>query len=469
MENRIQMVDVTIDATRHNPAVRLAKGNFQRWRRAVTIPLLGLFLFAPWLHLNGAPLLWMDLASRELHVVGLTFWPDDLLVLTWMAFAAAFGLFAVATFAGRLWCGFACPQTIWSMMFTWVEEKIQGSRNQRLKEKDKPFKEKRLMRLFAKHVVWWAISFGTAFTFVAFFETGQGLAEQLLTGEAGVGVWFWLMFFASLTYINGGWLREQVCLHMCPYSRFQSVMLDRKSLKVTYDAQRGEPRLQKGKTSQVVNAASSMNATSTQKGDCVDCNLCVQVCPVGIDIRDGLQYACIDCAACIDACDEVMTKVKKETGLIRFDFGDYTKPWTLPDLFKGRGKLWGYSALFALFTAAFVLQVMYRETLDLHFSRDRGQLYFYNGNGELANRYGLKMHNKTQFDTTFNLSVVRNGMTLNSAEQVTIGKGESRTIPVEIQCQYPCDFPSRTQVELQVENTLSKEQWRVSNQFFVPR
>lgn len=470
MENRIEMVDVTVDATRHNPAVRLAKGAFQRWRRLINIPLLGVFLLAPWLELNGAPLLWMDLASRELHVLGLTLWPDDLLVLTWMAFAAAFGLFAVATLAGRLWCGFACPQTIWSMMFTWVEEKIQGSRHQRLKELNKPLKQKRVLRLLAKHMVWWLIALVTGFTFVAFFETGQGLAVQLATGEASVGVWFWVMFFASLTYINGGWLREQVCLHMCPYSRFQSVMLDRKSLKVTYDAARGEPRLQKGKAQlKVVNADTQLNESVAQKGDCVDCNLCVQVCPVGIDIREGLQYACIDCAACIDACDEVMTKVKKETGLIRFDFGEYTKSWQLKDLLKERGKLWGYSALFLFFSALFVLQITYRETLDLHFSRDRGQLYFYNGNGELANRYGLKMHNKTQNDATFELSIARNGLSLNSETRVSIGKGESRTIPVEIQCAYPCEFPSRLQVELTVSNIQSQQAWRVSNQYFVPQ
>ena len=465
MENRIEMVDITVDATRHNPAVRLAKGYFQRWRRAITYPLVALFLLAPWLQLNEAPLLWMDLSSRELHVLGLTFWPDDLLILTWMAFAAAFGLFAVATFAGRLWCGFSCPQTVWTMMFIWVEEKIQGSRNQRLKEQGKPLKEKRLFRLVAKHVVWWLIALVTGFTFVAFFETGQGLASAIVSGEAGVSVWFWIMFFASLTYINGGWLREQVCMHMCPYSRFQSVMLDRKSLKVTYDVNRGEPRIQKG--------SQSSSVAKSEKGDCVDCNLCVQVCPVGIDIRDGLQYACIDCAACIDACDEVMSKVKKPTGLIRFDFGEFAQTknatWRFKDLLTERGKLWGYSLLFALFTAMFVLQIIYRETLDVHFTRDRGQLYFYNGNGELANRYGLKLHNKTQQDATLDLSIARNGMVLNSDRQVTIGKGESRTIPVEVQCQFPCEFPSRTQIDLVIKNAKTQETWSMTNQFFVPQ
>ena len=449
MENQIpitQLDSPIIDATQHNPAIRLAKGRFQLWRRASAGPLVVLFLLAPWLTINDAPWLWMNLEARELHFLGLTLWPDDLLVLTWLAFGAAFALFSAATVAGRLWCGFACPQTVWSMMFTWVEEKTQGSRNKRLKELKMPWYRRRLLPLFLKHFFWLLISFVTGFTFVAFFETGSGLASRITQGDMDVALLFWLIFFTALTYINGGWLREQVCLHMCPYSRFQSVMLDKKSLKVSYDTTRGEPR-KKG-------------------GDCVDCNLCVQVCPVGIDIRHGLQYACIDCAACIDVCDDVMNKVGRETGLIRFAH-ESKGGNRLLNLLKGRSKLWGYLSLTLLAGATFFWQVLHTETLDTHFSRDRGQLYFYNGNGELANGFALKLHNKTELTQTYQLKPEQSALSINGPTSITLSRGESRSVSIELQCDFPCGLKHTSNIGLSINNPATGQQWVVENRFFV--
>lgn len=445
--------DLIIDATQHNPAVRLAKGKFQRWRRAISGPLLLVFLMAPWLTLNGAPLLQMNLETRQLHLLGLTFWPDDFLMLLWLAMASAFALFAVATFAGRLWCGFACPQTIWTMMFIWVEEKVEGSRNQRLK-KSKLWND---WRKITKHILWLSISLVTGFTFVAFFESGQVLLDQVLHFSLSVEVGFWIIFFASLTYINGGWLREQVCMHMCPYSRFQSVMLDRKSLKVSYDVQRGEPRTKK-------------QTTSTQKqiaGDCIDCTLCVQVCPVGIDIRQGLQYACIDCGACIDACDDIMKKVNRPTGLIRFS-NNVTHNWKA--LFTDRKRLWGYSTLAVLSGVAFILQATFKETLDIHVTRDRGSLYFYNELGEVSNGYLIKLHNKSNETQSVTLNLPNKGLSIKNQKHRNFMLLPNQQLDknIQVSCPEPCSVSGKQAIAFGFQSGGSDHQIIESN-FFAPR
>lgn len=441
MNNQIPIINIDtqpdpnliIDATQHNPAVRLAKGKFQKWRRVLAGPLILLFLLAPWLTINNAPLLQMDLETRQLHLFGLIFWPDDFLMMLWLAMASAFALFAVATFAGRLWCGFACPQTVWTMMFIWVEEKIEGSRNQRLKARN--IKNKLNLKSLVKHLMWLTISLITGFTFVAFFESGEVLFKQIVTLNMSLEVGFWLLFFTALTYINGGWLREQVCLHMCPYSRFQSVMLDQKSLKVSYDNQRGEPRLEKHK-----NASEHNNS-----GDCIDCTLCVQVCPVGIDIRQGLQYACIDCGACIDACDEIMKKISKPTGLIRFT-NHTTQNWK--QLLSDRKRLWGYLLLAIVSGIAFILQATFKETLYIHITRDRGSLYFYNGNGEVSNSYLMKLHNKSNEAQTLNLSLNQSGLEISghANKKLTLEPMQKISRNIRVHCNEPCRLSGKTDI-----------------------
>ncbi len=446
MQNLIPMVPV--DATQANPAIRLAKGRHQLWRRIMAGALTLLFLLAPWLQLNGAPLLWMDLPNRELHLLGLTLWPDDLMILIWVALASALGLFTVAAFSGRLWCGFACPQTIWSMMFTWVEEKTQGSRNLRLKDLSRPVWQRRLLPLILKHIVWWLIALITAFTFVAFFETGEALSRAVLNFKLNAEQGFWLGFFSILTYLNAGWLREQVCLHMCPYARFQSVMMDKKSLRVQYQSERGESR--------------------KEDGDCVDCQLCVQVCPVGIDIRDGLQYACIDCGACIDACDDIMEKVGQPTGLIRFSYPSFL-PGNLTILLKNRGKLWAYGACTLLSLAALLLQLNYLEKLDVHLSRDRGQLFHYNSQGQITNGYTIKVHNKSQQAKVYTIKPITLGLSLNKALLVELAAGDKRTVAFEAQCLQPCSLAGAAVIDVQVISKDSADEVVLTSRFFAPR
>ncbi len=446
MPDQIPLFEV--DATQANPAIRLAKGRYQIGRRVIAGMLTLLFLLAPWLHINGAPLLWMDLPNRELHLLGLTLWPDDLMILIWISLAAAFGLFTVATISGRLWCGFACPQSIWSMMFTWVEEKTQGSRNQRLKENALPLLQRRLIPLLMKHTLWWLIAFVTGFTFVAFFETGASLGQALVNFTLDAELIFWLSFFSLLTYLNAGWLREQVCLHMCPYARFQSVMMDEKSLRVRYDEKRGEPR--------------------KDSGDCVDCKLCVQVCPVGIDIRQGLQYACIDCGACIDACDDIMKKIDKPTGLINFSYAGFSKT-ALTTLLKSRGKLWGYGICTLLSVGAVFLQLNYLETLDTHLSRDRGQLYHFNGQGHVSNGYMVKVHNKSQQTKRYQIAPLNPELSLKQTLTIQLPAGDKRTVAFEVMCLTPCSLMGTSTINIQVASVDGEDKKVLNSRFFAPK
>jgi cytochrome c oxidase accessory protein FixG len=444
-----------VDANNHNPAIRLASGLYQKIRRGVNLPLMLMFVLSPWLTLNNAQVLQMDLDSRQLHLFGLNFWPDDLLILFWIALASAFALFAAASFAGRLWCGFTCPQTVWTMMFIWVEEKIEGSRNQRLKQKSLPFIQRNLFKPVLKHSIWMVLAFTTGFTFVAFFETGPILFNTIISANISADILFWLVFFTALTYINAGWLREQVCLHMCPYARFQSVMLDSKSLKVSYDKKRGEPR------TSFIKALNKTNNDSASSGACVDCQLCVQVCPVGIDIRQGMQYACIDCGACIDACDDIMEKVNQPKGLIRFS-NELNQHWT--DLFKKRKRLLGYSFLTMISILGFVLQVSYMESFDAHLTRDRGQLHFYSSEGDIKNAYVLKLHNKTAIQQEYQLSLDNTELKL-STTALKVRAENRKTKTLFIVCQTPCNLDQRSDIKFDIKSS-SGESKTIKSVFF---
>lgn len=451
-----------VDATVHNQAVRLAKGHYQFIRRLSSGPLILMFLLAPWLTINNAPVLWMDLDHHVLHLFGLTFWPDDLLMLTWLAMGSAFALFIAANIAGRIWCGFSCPQTVWSMMFTWVEEKTQGSRNKRLKEKNKPILQRNWLRLIIKHALWLLIAFVTGFTFVAYFETGTGLFQQVTTASANHEVIFWLVFFSLLTYINAGWLREQVCLHMCPYARFQSVMVDKKTLKVSYDSARGEPRKHKKSTS-----------INNKNGDCVDCQLCVQVCPVGIDIRQGLQYACIDCGACIDACDNIMDSLNLPSGLI--GFSDESAPdkhsntqqrsannW-LP---KQRPRLWGYLVALFVSVSLFCVQVFTKEDYEFHLSRDRGQLYFYH-ELNISNAFTLSIQNKTAQLAAFQAEINHPGLFISGGDELHLIAGQKASLALTISCQVDCPIKGKQPIEVTIRQN-GQIQDTLQGTFFAP-
>ncbi|MFN9728980.1 MAG: cytochrome c oxidase accessory protein CcoG, partial [Pseudomonadota bacterium] len=322
---------VTDDGEMYQSAAKIypheVDGRFQRLRKAAVFWLLGMFYLFPWLSWDGRQAVLFDLPARQFHVFGLTFWPQDFIYLSMLLMMAAFALFFFTALAGRLWCGYACPQTVWSETFLWIERWTEGSRNQRMKLDAAPMSWDKFRRKASKQFLWIAFAAWTGFTFVGFFTPVRELGASLLALEVGPWEGFWMLFYGAATYGNAGYLREQVCKYMCPYARFQGAMFDRNTLVISYDAARGEPRGARKR---------SADPRSLGLGDCIDCTVCVQVCPTGIDIRNGLQYECIGCAECIDACNYVMGKAGMPKGLIR-----YSTERALTEHYAAKG-IWGH-------------------------------------------------------------------------------------------------------------------------------
>ena len=273
---------------------RQVSGNFARLRVIAVWSLLGLFYLLPWINISGKQSMLFDLPARKFYIFGVTFWPQDFVYLALLMITAGLALFFFTALAGRLWCGFACPQTVWTEVFIWMERWVEGDRAKRMKLDNSPWNSNRIIRKFGKHFLWASFAAWTGFTFVAFFTPVRELAAGIV--DLSLGPWeaFWIIFYGFATYGNAGFLREQVCKYMCPYARFQSAMFDKDTLVISYDKERGEPRGGRRKDD---------DPNEKGLGACINCTLCVQVCPTGIDIRNGLQYECIACAACIDVCD----------------------------------------------------------------------------------------------------------------------------------------------------------------------
>ena len=399
-------------------------GRFARLRLSAVFVLLGVFYLFPWLRWNGAQAVLFDLPARKFHVFGMTFWPQDFFWLTWLLIIAGLSLFFFTAVAGRLWCGYACPQTVWTEVFLWIERACEGRRNQRIRLDAGPWTREKLLRKGAKQTLWVLFSLWTGFTFVGFFTPITVLGVEAANLSFSGWEAFWIVFYGFATYGNAGYLREQVCKYMCPYARFQSAMFDHDTLIISYDAARGEPRGPRRKGTRVLSRVSKPSAAapigadggpgshpsppadaragatadpgatvhSLEAGDCIDCDACVQVCPTGIDIRDGLQIECIACAACVDACDAVMDKMDYPRGLIRY---------TTENVLSGkprrvlRLRTLIYGGLLTFLLSAFAWGITHRNPLIVEILRDRNALYRETSNGEIENSYTLKIVNKT--------------------------------------------------------------------------
>src|SRR6185295_2698837 len=288
---------------------RAVTGTFALWRWLFVWGTQVVFYGVPWLQWNGLQAVLFDLAHRKFYIFGLVFWPQDIFYLTVLLIISAYSLFLFTAVAGRLWCGYACPQTVYTEIFLWIEKVIEGDRLKRMKLDGSRLSVHKVALKAAKHAAWIALALWAGFTFVGYFTPIHELGKEAFALALGPWESFWILFYGFATYGNAGWMREQVCKYMCPYARFQSVMFDRDTLVITYDRERGEQRGARGRNT---------DYKAKGLGDCVDCGICVQVCPTGIDIREGLQYECIGCAACIDGCDQVMDKMGYPRGLIRY-------------------------------------------------------------------------------------------------------------------------------------------------------
>lgn len=371
---------------------RQAYGRFAKLRVASILLLLGIFYGTPLLRWDGHQAVLFDLPARKFYIFGLTLWPQDFVYLAGLLIIAALSLFFFTALAGRIWCGYACPQTVWTEAYIWIERKIEGSRSQQMKRDKAPWSWDKFRIKATKQTLWLAFSLWTGFTFVGFFTPIDELAGKFIAFNLGPWETFWIFFYGFATYGNAGWMREQVCEYMCPYARFQSAMFDNDTLIVAYDDKRGEPRGSRKRN--VEKIASGL-------GDCVDCTLCYQVCPTGIDIRDGLQYECIACSACIDVCDEVMDKLGYDRGLIRYSTENaiQNKPSKIL-----RPRIILYAIILAIATTTLFYDLSQRVALDLDVIRDRNQLYRETSEGLIENVYTLKILNMDSSPHQFLLS-----------------------------------------------------------------
>ncbi|MBB3343007.1 4Fe-4S dicluster domain-containing protein [Luteimonas sp. RC10] len=425
---------------------RDVSGRLNRLRVAAVVWLLGMFYVFPWLRWDGRQAVLFDLPARKFHVFGLTFWPQDFLFLALLLIIAALALFFFTALAGRLFCGYACPQTVWTEVFLWMERWTEGDRSKRMKLDAGPWTGEKVMRKGGKHLIWAVFALWTGFTFVGFFTPITDLGARAMTLSWGGWETFWVLFYALATWGNAGFLREQVCKYMCPYARFQSAMFDRNTLIIAYDPMRGEPRgprkrglgsvLERGRGlldklvayDYVFRAgrhpsAASQNAQARGTitwdgdlgaieplpkfapealGDCIDCTICVQVCPTGIDIRNGLQYECIACGACIDACDSVMDKMGYPRGLIRYSTQNAIDGKATKVL---RPRIFVYGALLVALCVAWAVGVGTRSDLIVEVLRDRNALYREAGDGSTENAYTLKLVNKSDAAREFRILV----------------------------------------------------------------
>ncbi|EPF2930460.1 cytochrome c oxidase accessory protein CcoG [Vibrio navarrensis] len=410
---------------RFNPSnriyVRESKGTYQKLRRYGGWFLLVLFAMVPWISYGDRQAILLDFSHQQFNFFGTTLYPQDLTLLALLFMIAAFGLFFITTFLGRVWCGYLCPQTVWTFMYIWFEEKLEGSANKRRKQDAGKLTTDLVLRKTIKHIAWFAIALATGFTFVGYFVPIRDLVVDFFTLNASFGPVFWVMFFAICTYGNAGWMRSIMCIHMCPYARFQSAMFDKDTFIVGYNTKRGEqrgPRSRKADPKQL------------GLGDCIDCDLCVQVCPTGIDIRDGLQYECINCGACIDACDTTMERMGYEKGLISYTTehrlsGKHTKVM--------RPKLIGYGLVLLVMIGLFFAQVASVDPAGLSVIRDRSQLFKVNSSGEVENTYTLKVINKTQQTQEYQLDVKGlSDVSWYGKQTIHVSPGEVLNLPLSL-------------------------------------
>jgi cytochrome c oxidase accessory protein FixG len=414
---------------------RAVHGAFARWRWALIFATQLVFYGIPWLQWNGRQAVLFDLGARKFYLGGLVFWPQDVIYLSVLLILAAFALFLFTTVAGRLWCGYACPQTVYTEIFAWIERKIEGDRLARIRLDAAPWTLDKVVVKGLKHSAWFAVALWTGYTFVGYFSPIHELGVRAITWQLGAWEAFWIAFYGFATWGNAGFMREQVCKYMCPYARFQSVMFDRDTLVITYDAARGDPR--GGRKRGVV-------PSSVGLGDCVDCNICVQVCPTGIDIRDGLQYECIGCAACIDGCDQVMGKMGYAPGLIRYTTQNalangYDKRTMWRRVFRPRTLI--YTGVMMALVAVTVVSLATRNPLKVDVLRDRGALAREAAPGVAENVYRLQIMNT---DETARRYAIRAegvpGLAVVGVEQpVELGPAQSRMLALRLQAPIPDD------------------------------
>lgn len=431
--------------------IREQKGQFQRIRRTLGTVLMLVFVLLPWLNYQGMQAIQLDVAQQRFFIFGQVIVPQDFLIIALLFTLAAFALFYLTKLYGRIWCGYTCPQTIWTLIFVWLERRIEGSHSQSKALDKAPWHAVKISKKLLKHSSWFLVSLFTALAFIAYFVPARSLYTDFFSFNSSTTVYGWVWFFTACTYINAGLIREKMCLHMCPYARFQSAMFEPATKLVTYDTARGEQR----------GARKRQQPKAKDLGDCVDCGLCVQVCPVGIDIRQGLQYECINCGLCIDACDQTMQHFNYPTGLIRYQ-GEAPKqsPW--------RRHL-GYGSALALTLLAIVGWAYQWQSTELSINRDRQALYRINSDGQTENTFTLSISNKQQQHRQYQLQI--SGLAapqLIGSDIISLNPAEQRQHIISIAVS-TTETNAYTPFTLQLIDSISGETISATSRFYHPR
>ena len=459
-----EAVMVSLYAAHQKIYPRSVSGVFANWRWVMVVLTQLVFYGLPWLEWGQRQAVLFDLGARRFYIFGLVLYPQDFIYLTGILVISALSLFLFTAVAGRLWCGYACPQTVYTEIFLWIEKKMEGDRSARMRRDESPMSFDKFWRKGGKHLLWLAVALWTGFTFVGYFTPIHVLGQEVL--DANMGSWevFWSLFYGFATYGNAGFMREQVCKHMCPYARFQSAMFDKDTLIVTYDTERGEPR---GKRSKKADPA------ALNLGACVDCSLCVQVCPTGIDIRNGLQYECIGCGACADVCDTVMDKVGYPRGLVRYTTQNaMAKHWTTSQTLRHvlRPRILVYSAILGAIIIAMVVSLSIRTPFKVNVVRDRGVMARIVAGGNLENVYRLQVMNATESTQTYQFSVSGlKGITIGSQTTVTLDSTQARGVAVRVQLPYDAAPPGSHPIQFEIKSLDTAMQITEKSVFVVPR
>jgi len=447
---------------------RSVKGFFNYWRWIFVGLTQLIFYGLPWLNWGERQAVLFDLGSRRFYIFNLVLYPQDFIYLTGLLVISALSLFLFTAIAGRLWCGFACPQSVYSKIFMWIEYRIEGDRANRIRLDQGPLNIDKLCRKTSKHGLWIAISLWTGFTFVAYFTPIKTLTAEVLALQLGAWEIFWILFYGFATYGNAGWMREQVCKYMCPYARFQSAMFDRDTLIVSYDQQRGENRGSRGRK------LTRPEYVAQGLGDCIDCGLCVQVCPTNIDIRNGLQYECISCGGCIDVCNSIMDKMSYPRGLIRFStLSGMAQKMPPAAMFKRmlRPRVMLYSGILLSLCLGLLISLNVRAPFKVDIVRDRNSLARIVGPGKIENTYRLQIMNATEHVQHYKIELAGiPDLSLDSEYIVEVGPAQSRWIGLRAQLNpgilksgsHPVDFLITVQGE-------KPQQLREKSVFLVPR
>ena len=443
---------------------RSVSGLFSKWRWVMVWITQLVFYGVPWLEWGQRQAVLFDLGARRFYIFNLVLYPQDFIYLTGILVISAYSLFLFTAVAGRLWCGYACPQTVYTEMFLWLEKLAEGDRSARMRRDEGPWNLDKISRKIAKHFMWLTLAFWTGFTFVGYFTPIHALAGELLAFQMTSWEAFWTFFYGFATYGNAGFMREQVCKYMCPYARFQSAMFDKDTLIVTYDAERGENRGPRSKKA---------DPKAMGLGDCVDCSLCVQVCPTGIDIRNGLQYECIGCGACADVCDTVMDKMGYARGLVRYSTEHAVKEhWSRSDIIRHvfRPRVMIYTAILGLIVVGMAVSLALRSPFKVDVVRDRGSLARIAEGGNIENVYRLQIMNATETHQRFKIAATgMPGLIVASEEAVEIEATQSRWVPVRLQVPYGSSAGGSHPIEFVVDDLDSGERVVEKAVFLVPR